>query len=450
VAVRTRKAPDVTARTATPQSTRLIEPESLIGHTRLGAEEHRTVVKLLFWLMRVRRQDQAHPWVRRWGVPGACLLLGAPSLADAAQGSGPSFPVVLALTVTATVPLLWRGQRPVLVYLVASAVTVLALPLDLISVGVGTARLTALLNVARLGTPLQLSACAALSLVQTVVSALFFWTDAQAQAVPQALVLGFLAVSSVLLISALGTAGKLVDAYVAALEEHAVHLEEDRDQQARLAAATERARISREMHDILGHTLAVIVTLADGASGLTESDPRRGADTLRIIADSGRGALGELTRLLAVVDDRPDSGRPLAPQPGLPDLVPLLDRVRAAGPTAALHTEGELSVLTQGLQLAVYRIVQEALTNTLKYAVPDTTVTVSVVSDGDLVRLTVEDTGPPAPVAPRRSGGHGLVGMRERAALYDGTLDAGPNAQGGWTVRAVLTATPPHTEKRPA
>ncbi|MER5177424.1 ATP-binding protein [Streptomyces sp. NPDC002896] len=217
--------------------------------------------------------------------------------------------------------------------------------------------------------------------------------------------------------------------------------------------------MSREMHDILGHTLAVIVTLADGASGLAESNPKRGADTLRIIADSGRGALGELTRLLAVIDDKPGTDAPLAPQPGVSDLDALLDRLRAAGPTATLHTEGELHGLTQGLQLAVYRIVQEALTNTLKYAGPDTTVTVSVVADGDLVRVTVEDTGPlhiPKQGRRSRGSGHGVVGMRERAALYDGSLDAGPNSRGGWTVRALLTTALPHTaastttEKNPA
>lgn len=148
----------------------------------------------------------------------------------------------------------------------------------------------------------------------------------------------------------------------------------------------------------------------------------------------------------------------------------LLDAAHRSGPLFAamavlngagsltLHTEGDLTGLTQGLQLAVYRIVQEALTNTLKYAAPDTTVTVAVVTDGDLVRVTVEDTGPlQVSKGGHRSpgSGHGLVGMRERATLYDGTLDAGPNPRGGWTVRAFLTATPPAakasmtTEKHP-
>ncbi|WP_433170880.1 sensor histidine kinase [Actinoallomurus sp. CA-150999] len=454
----------MTARTSYPPPTRMIEPESLMGHTRLGAAEHRTVVKLLLWLTRVRQKDQAHPSVRRWGVPGVCVLLGVPSLADAAYGSGPGFAVVLALCVAGALPLVWRRQWPVPVYLIVSAVTAAALPIGAVIPGVGAARLAALFNVARFGTPAQLIVCAAINLVQTAVSGVFFWTSESERAISQATILSFLSVTAVLLISALGMAGKLVNAYVAALEEHAVHLEEDRDQRARLAAATERARISREMHDILGHTLAVIVTLADGASGLAEAKPKRGAETLRIIADSGRGALGELTRLLSVIDDPGDSdaagsGSPLAPQPGLSDLDGLLERARTAGRSATLYAEGGLTRLGEGLQLAVYRIVQESLTNALKHAAADTTVAVSVIADGDLVRVTVEDTGPPATAKTGRGGpgsGHGLVGMRERAALYDGSLDAGPNDRGGWTVRALLTATPPPTaaatttEKHPA
>lgn len=202
------------------------------------------------------------------------------------------------------------------------------------------------------------------------------------------------------------------------------------------------------MHDILGHTLSVIVGLADGAAALAETKPERGAQTLRIISSSGRDALAELRRLLAVIgedNDRADAA-PLAPQPGLNDLEPLLDRVRAAGPTVALDAQGDLTGLSSGLQLSVYRIVQEALTNTVKYAGSDTSVRVSVAAGPDAVRVTVEDTGPPRSAATgrRRSGGRrGLVGMRERAALYQGTVTAGPNSQGGWTVRALLIPDPP-------
>ncbi|WP_405835159.1 sensor histidine kinase [Streptomyces sp. NBC_01518] len=211
------------------------------------------------------------------------------------------------------------------------------------------------------------------------------------------------------------------------------------------------------MHDILGHTLAVIVGLADGAAALTEAKPERGAQTLRIISDSGRQALAELRRLLSVIgedDDRPHEA-PLAPQPGLSDLDALLERVRTAGPTVVLDSRGDLTGMAPGLQLSAYRIVQEALTNTVKYAAANTTVRVGIAVTSDALRVTVDDTGPPRSPRtdrrPRTGGGRGLVGMRERAALYGGEVTAGPNSRGGWTVQALLDPHPPsHSpEKHP-
>jgi signal transduction histidine kinase len=251
--------------------------------------------------------------------------------------------------------------------------------------------------------------------------------------------------------AALGLLSRLASAYVDALKKQ-------RNQQARLATAQERARVSREMHDILGHTLSVIVGLADGAAALSETKPERGAQTLRIISDSGRDALAELRRLLAVIDDdndRPHDAR-LAPQPGVTDLDALLERVRAAGPSVTLDTDGYLTGLPPGLQLSVYRIIQEALTNTVKYAASATSVRVSLTVGPDAVHVAVEDTGPariPKAGRPRTGSGRGLVGMRERAALYQGNVTAGPNVRGGWTVRAFLVPNPPSPnspEKHPS
>jgi signal transduction histidine kinase len=318
--------------------------------------------------------------------------------------------------------------------------------------GAEFARVVALFHVGRHCTPRQLALATGVTLMQLVLWAYFFWRGQQLEYVTRAEPVTLMVMVAVVAFAALGLVLRPTYAYIDVRGKQ-------RDQQARLATAQERARVSREMHDILGHTLAVIVGLADGAAALADTRAQSGADTLRIIADSGRGALGELRRLLAVVgddrdtqDDRdtkdardPRNDAPLAPQPGLADLDALLERVRAAGPTATLHTEGDLSGLTQGLQLAVYRIVQEALTNTLKHAALDTTVTVSVTADSDQIRVTVQDTGPPrAPKAGRGSGGgQGLVGMRERAALYQGEVTAGPNSHGGWTAGARLLAHPP-------
>ncbi|MBK3573769.1 two-component sensor histidine kinase [Streptomyces sp. MBT65] len=426
-------------------------PESLMGGDRLGDSEYRAVVGLLTWLGRVRSADTAHPRVRLWGVPACYALAGIPGLVRAAHDSVPRFVLMLAITAGYTVPLLWRRQRPVLVFTVLVILSEVCLALRVDS-GSSATQLVALLNLGRFGAPSQLAVGVVYTLTQTFVSIVFFNGASGSRDEASTPVLAFLAVVAVLSMAALGLAGKLVNAYIEALKEHAVRLEVERDQRARLAAAGERARVAREMHDILGHTLAVIVGLAGGAAGLAETKPKRGADTLRIIAESGRGALAELRRLLAVIhEDEPDD-TPLAPQPGLADLGALMERVRSAGPAATLRLEGRLTGLPQGLQLAVYRIVQEALTNTLKHAAPDTTVEVTVTADAEAVTVTAEDTGPHQAAGTDESG-KGLVGMRERAALYGGQVAAGPNSRDGWTVRALLhlTSTAPDLmEKHPA
>ncbi|MGW1780095.1 sensor histidine kinase [Streptomyces sp. NPDC002143] len=423
----------------------------------LDGPEHRVVVGLLSWLASVNRADLAHPRVRRWGVPAVLALFGLPALMKAPEGSGPGVPVVLALVIGFTVPLLCRERRPVPVFTVVAAVSAVDIALGALA-GSNASRLVALYTVARLGTPAQLAFAFAVSLPEAVATGLLLAANGPTSYLTRVPAMVIVLVVGTMAAAGLGLASRITRAYIAALEDRAVRLETERDQRARLAVAGERARVSREMHDILGHTLSVMVGLADGAAGLAETSPKRGADTLRIIAESGRGALAELRRLLAVVRDdgeQPDH-TPLAPQPGLADLDALLERFRAAGPTAALRTEGDLSGLTPGLQLAVYRIVQEALTNTLKHAAADTAVDIVIVADPHAVRLTVEDAGPSAEhtedVDVDSGGGRGLVGMRERAALYGGEATAGPNLRGGWTVRARLTPTTPapaHTENRP-
>ncbi|MFD5268904.1 sensor histidine kinase [Streptomyces sp. NPDC058335] len=391
----------------------------------------------------MNRAEKAHPQVSRWGVPALCAAFGLPSLLDAADG--PGVPAVLALIAGLTVPLLWRRQHPMTVYAITTATAVAALPLGILSAA-DAGRMVALLNVGRRGTARQLVVALAVGLAQGIAAYVVYSDDGQFDHFLQAPALILIMLLDVVAIAGLGVISRLVNSYITALQDRAVRLEVERDQRARLAAAAERARIAREMHDILGHTLSVVVGLANGAAGLTENEPRRGADTLRLIADSGRGALGDLRRLLTVIHDEPGEpgDAPLAPQPGLADLDALLERVRSAGPSATLHTEGDLEGLAPGLQLVVYRIVQEALTNTLKHAVPAPTVQVAVCVGHDLVHVTIEDTGPHR-LRHRddRSdgGGQGLVGMRQRAALYQGSITAGPNTRGGWTVRALLIPT---------
>ncbi|MFF8015214.1 histidine kinase [Streptomyces sp. NPDC007929] len=425
--------------------------------TLLGTTEDRTVVRVLTLLACLGRADQAHPHVRRWGMPMLCAALGLQPLMEY-SGPGPALPVSLGLLAGITVPLLWRQSRPVLVFTVVTGFSVVEAACGVLTNAHFLAQLIMLYNLARFATPLALGGAVAVVVPQTLGTVLAFSSDVQLTRITSALSLAVMLTLCMLAVAGLGLGGRVARLYITALQDRAVRLEVERDQRARLAEAAERARISREMHDILGHTLAVMVGLADGAAGLAEAKPKRGAETLQIIADSGRGALADLRRLLGTLrdNDTATGDSPLAPQPGLTDLDALLDRVRAAGPTVTLHTEGELAGLPAGLQLTVYRIVQEALTNTLKHAALATAIDVSVEATSRTVRVAVEDSGPRrAPrEGPRGDRGQGLLGMRERALLYQGTVTAGPNSRGGWSVRAELHLLPPTdpptpTEKHP-
>jgi len=226
--------------------------------------------------------------------------------------------------------------------------------------------------------------------------------------------------------------------------QRARQLEIERDQQAQLAAAAERSRIAREMHDIIGHNLSVITGLADGGAYAAAGSPERAAQALEAIGTTSRQALGELRRLLDVLREDAPGPAELAPQPALTDLTQLAEGVRAAGLDVKLTVHGDLADAQEtGRQLAVYRVVQEALTNTLKHGGPGATATV-VVRYTDNGAVTVEatdtgtgcDTGSDTSVAP----GSGLTGMRERTAMYGGTLEAGPRLRppGGWRVHLQL------------
>jgi signal transduction histidine kinase len=201
------------------------------------------------------------------------------------------------------------------------------------------------------------------------------------------------------------------------------------------------------MHDVIGHQLAVIVSLADGASAKLATDPSRAAAAIASVADVGRQALGETRGLLGVL--RADgSSDGLAPQPGLAALADLVAQTRATGLAASLDCAGDPAALGADIQLAVYRIAQEAITNTLRHASGAESVAVRVTIGPGSVELEVVDDGRQGPGAGLRGGGpraavtgpgggQGLAGMRERARACGGSVIAGP-AQGGWVVRAIL------------
>jgi signal transduction histidine kinase len=217
--------------------------------------------------------------------------------------------------------------------------------------------------------------------------------------------------------------------HIAALTERARQLERDRDQQARLAAAAERARIAREMHDVVAHNLSVMIALADGAQLTRDLAAAEGA--MEAVSSTGREALEEMRRLLGVL--REDADTPLAPQPGIDALEALVEQIRGAGLATRLTRTGTPAPLNPGAQLAVYRLVQEALTNALKHARGASVAEVRLDYSGEALSLEVVDDGAPTEPSP---GGHGLVGMHERAAAYGAVVEAGPLRRGGWRVHA--------------
>ncbi|MDQ0709212.1 signal transduction histidine kinase [Arthrobacter woluwensis] len=225
---------------------------------------------------------------------------------------------------------------------------------------------------------------------------------------------------------------------IQALEDRARRLEIENQQERALAAADERAHIAREMHDIVAHSLSVIITQADGGRYAAVADPEMGRKVLETIAQTGRSSLAEMRRLLGVLRQEEDTE--YRPQPGLEDIPHLVTDMRASGLVVALQEEGApRSALPAGAGLTAYRLVQEALTNCLKHAGPAASVDTTLRWSGKGLHLTVKDDGRGAAAdPPSAGGGNGLRGMAERVALYDGKVTAGPAPGGGFTVEALI------------
>jgi signal transduction histidine kinase len=228
-------------------------------------------------------------------------------------------------------------------------------------------------------------------------------------------------------------------AYLAELRDRARRLERERDASSALAAAEERARIAREMHDSVAHHLTVIVALSDGALRAVTRSPAEACDAIRDVSSTARQALSETRRVLGVL--RTGSGQESRqPQPGLADLDDLVARVRVAGLPVRYERTGAADLPT-GVQLAVFRLVQEALTNTMKHAGPRASAAVRLQMSPGEVRVDVEDDGTGGTVALGAAGG-GLTGMRERIKAFGGELDCGPRDPQGWRVSARIRPGP--------
>ena len=375
-------------------------------------------------------------------VTGVPALIASVALAPLSQVPWWAAAALVAAAAAASVSLLWRRRWPLLPVVVASVVSALPSPMS----GGGVLPLVAALyalgayavgRTVWIGFAIAAAASVVANLVGTATDDVTL-----AGRITSAVLAVLFALVAVLIGVSVGGRRRYVDSLVARARD----LARERDQEAQLVAAAERARIAREMHDVVSHGLTVVVTLAEGAAAVTPSDPERGAETMRRVADTGRSALSEMRRLLGVLAEPGDSS-PLTPQPGVGDLHGgggraegvrgLIERFRETGLPVRLSTSGTVPA-DPGLGLAVHRIVQESLTNVLRHAPAATRVDVTVACTDHEVTVTVDDDAV-AHAAPRTTGsGRGLIGMRERALMYGGSIDAGPRPGGGWRVHAVL------------
>lgn len=226
-------------------------------------------------------------------------------------------------------------------------------------------------------------------------------------------------------------------AYTRELEERAIRLEREQEEQAALAVAQERSRIARELHDVVAHHVSVMIVQAAAARRVAEKDPAAAQEALASVENAGRMALAEMRRMLEVL--RAQEGG-VGPQPGLGELERLIAQVRDAGLPVELINTGDPCCLPDGMDLAAYRIVQEALTNTVKHG-GKATARVTLHHTPEALEIEVVDNGRGAAaplLAGAAGGGHGLIGMRERVGMFGGELQTGPILPGGYRVWARL------------
>jgi signal transduction histidine kinase len=230
-----------------------------------------------------------------------------------------------------------------------------------------------------------------------------------------------------------GRSLRLRRAYLEELRDRAARLERARAADTRAARAEERTRIARELHDVVAHHVSVMTVQAAAARKVLATDPESASEALSAIESTGRTAMAEMRDIVGVL--RADARAELTPQPGLRDLPALVEQMREAGLSTTLSVEGAARRVPAGVDLAAYRLVQEGLTNSLRHAGAGARSEVTVRHGRDELEVRVEDDGLGAAAPPRRAG-HGLVGIRERVALYGGILTIGPKAGGGFKVRA--------------
>ena len=391
-------------------------------------------------------------WQQWWATETRALVvdailawsLGALALFELIRSNPAAVPIgAVALLLVQSTALMFRRRWPMAVYAVVGVGTIVYSWLGFTSNVAGLGVLIAIYTVAA-HLPLADALLAGGIYVIGMFLSLLGTSQTSASA-PDRFIAEFLI--NLLALALAWTVGVTVRtrrAYVASLEARAALLEREREDNARLAVALERGRIARELHDVVAHSVSVVVVQAAAAERLIDADPAGAREAMRIVASVGREALGEMRRVLDVLRDS-GAGGGLAPQPGIDELDALARRMADAGLPVELSVQGEERPLPASAALSAYRIVQESLTNTLRHAGP-ARARVMLRYLPDALEIRVSDNGAGARAsAVSEGGGHGLIGMRERVALFGGELEAGPRPEGGYAVLARIPTVEPAT-----
>ncbi len=373
----------------------------------------------------------------------ALLLLGFSGLSVASEGSGRASVAVQVVTALALCTVIVLRRRfPEKMLLLATAAGVFQLVLD-VGPNVWDFAMLVIIYTVAAGNTRWASRYALIGGLCAPVLATIRWPGPDESPGKSIVGIGFLVVPF-LLAWVLGDSIRTRRAYWAQLEEKAGRLEKEREQQAQIAVTAERARIARELHDVVAHNVSVMVVQADGAAYVLDSSPEQAKQALATISGTGRQALAEMRRLLGVLrtDDSAEGGE-YVPQPDVEQIGELVEQVRGAGLPVEFTVEGAARPLPSGVELTAYRIVQEALTNTRKHGGPDVEASVRLTYFDDGLGLLIEDDGRGAQHELYEEGGadgkgHGMIGMRERVGMVGGTLDAGPRPGGGFRISVLL------------
>ncbi|MEV7658756.1 sensor histidine kinase [Streptomyces anulatus] len=375
------------------------------------------------------------------GLSGVSMVSG---MYDAGREEIVAVPVMLGLSTVVAL----RRRAPEKMLLLAILVGVVQLVFD-VRPGIGDfALLVITYTVATVGERWASRLALVCSLSAAALSQLR-WEAEPGGSWPQVVFVTIIMTVPFVLAWVLGDSLRTRRAYFDQLEERAARLEREREAQSKVAVAAERARIARELHDVVAHNVSVMVVQADGAAYVMDAAPDQAKQALETISSTGRQALAEMRRLLGVLrtGDAPESGE-YVPQPDVEQIEDLVAQVRQTGLAVDFKVEGTPRPLPSGVELTAYRVVQEALTNTRKHGGPDAGASVRLVYFDDGLGLLIEDDGRGAAHELYEDGGadgagHGMIGMRERVGMVGGTLDAGPRPGGGFRISALLPLKPP-------